>query len=130
MADNDKIDIRLETEHLEDALKFALLMIGRTPTHYSITEKFGMVFHDFRFEDARKECNPIPSWQKPISLLRDWLDLASPNEEHLDEEENDIDHDGSNVIGFRISNGNLWGHVNEDSSAFLCVKPVYLWLGK
>lgn len=39
------------------------------------------------------------------------------------------DHDGSNGRGWRIYN-EAWGHVAEDSAAFVAIQPVWAMYGK
>lgn len=43
--------------------------------------------------------------------------------------EDDCDHDGDNSIGWRAYVGE-WGRVDNDYSAFIAVKKVFLWHGK
>lgn len=41
----------------------------------------------------------------------------------------DIDHDGSNELGWRVY-CESWGHVGDYHGAICAIKPVHLWYGK
>lgn len=77
-----------------------------------------------------------PEASAELEKLRESDDDDVQNSEEDEEEsirlsswDNDIDHDGSNYVGWRLYVEH-WGHVNSSPYAIGCVKPVFLWCGK
>lgn len=74
-----------------------------------------------------------PEASAELEKLRESDDVDSSEDEEesirLSSWDNDIDHDGSNYVGWRLYVDD-WGHVNSSPYAIGCIKPVFLWCGK
>lgn len=72
---------------------------------------------------------PAPmSAKQVLPIVLSWLKSVAMSEIDLEHWEGNLDHDGSNVVGWRVY-CNDWGKV-ADMDVICAVKPVYLWLGK
>lgn len=70
-----------------------------------------------------------------VDILWKWLNSEEAKTVELDRWDMDLEHDGSNGIGWRLYT-NEWGHVNEetnhtiDHSTIGAFKRIHLWYGK
>ena len=64
-----------------------------------------------------------------MPMVKKWLLSDEAKRVPLCEWEGNLDHDGSNVVGWRVYLEG-WGHIDDRWGVLCCVKPVYLWLGK
>lgn len=64
-------------------------------------------------------------WHPPLRSSKDNLS----KHRNLSPHGEDLDHDGSNVEGWRIYN-ETWGHVGDHHYAIVAVQPAYIWMGK
>lgn len=74
--------------------------------------------------------NPIiPTIPELASILMKWLETEQSDEVPLGGWEGDIDHDGSNVVGWRLYTGE-WGRIGNEWGSIAAFKKVYIWYGK
>ena len=69
-----------------------------------------------------------------VEILWEWLKTDQAKTVDFNQWESDIEHDGSNELGWRLY-VEEWGHVREtehtiDHYSIAAFKPVYLWYGK
>jgi len=62
----------------------------------------------------------------PMVLV--WLNSASAKKINMTDWDRDLDHDGSNILAWRVFVGD-WGKV-DGVTAICAIKPAYLWYGK
>ena len=127
--DNFQLDIRSRTKtHFDEALQMAFdAAPGRKATHYKITKKHGFIL--YWSGDDIKGLTAFPyemSCKDAIPFIWGWLQKVN-----YDDYEKPYDDGGDveNVKAFRIFNED-WGHVDNESYAFVAVKPAWAWLGK
>lgn len=151
--DNTVFNVNGENlEQLNLAVKLLFSTSGHKKTEaFKYVPGYGLVF--YWHSDKSKKLNELvkPMGPEATALyLWEWLQkspdasielekLRESDDEnnHNDDEEsirlsswdNDIDHDGSNYVGWRLYVEH-WGHINSSPYAIGCIKPVFLWCGK
>lgn len=68
-------------------------------------------------------------YKKAFKFATQWLESDKADSIHLEDNEQDIDHDGFNSLGWRVYFDGLLPEVNP-FYAICAVKPCYLWHGK
>lgn len=149
----DNVIFNVNGESKEDfisAVKLALSIRGRNPTTvaFRYVKGRGLVFFwsvpkEKDTIELMQEMNPeqaaeyawawlqkSPDAEKEIKALSE-IDEDDDSEESIANSywDRDSDHDGHNSVGWRVFVED-WGHVNGQWSAWLCVKPVFVWHGK
>lgn len=134
MADNNKIDVRLDIDHLPAMLVVALSTApGNLATHYFIHKDFGLVLlwneDSVSLSDA-VVVKPLP----PMSVddfVMGWIKQTKPEDFSTQDgwDKKYDDSDVSNRKGFRMYNED-WGHVAGSFYGIVAIKPVYMWSGK
>ena len=114
------------------------------PSGYSFSKEKGLVFYCYEPTNLKKGIKYIPFSLMPgqtefdglsiddtVQAIRQWFKTPQVNEVNIEEDEwlHDLDHDGSNELGFLIYVED-WGNVDGSSAALFGVKPCYLWFGK
>lgn len=127
----------VDADYLLDMLKLGFLVTdNKTASAYRIDPVHGLIFY---WTDATEKSEPIHPFitpQTPEQLdqqVRGFLDACFNGEIDVQLENEDLpvlnDSDITNVKGYRIYTGKF-GRINEDSYAFLAVKPAYDCYGK
>lgn len=75
-----------------------------------------------------------PNLNSLTDIVWEWLKTEEAKKVKLVDWDKDLDHDGSNSIGFRVYNDE-WGHVRDgkyglDHYSIAAIKPKYCWYGK
>lgn len=92
-------------------------------THYSESDKYGLVF--YRYEESGAIKLPVPlDWKGAADLAWIWLSNQK-EEEYIDW----CDHDGSNGKGFQVENGD-WNRVKDTNHGMVSILPCWMWYGK
>jgi hypothetical protein len=105
--------------------------MARTAEGWSFTKKHGLILH-WTIMDNPKDVHKFPgqlSAEDCLPFVKAWLKSADAKTVEKIGEDSDYDHDGSNHLGWRVF-CESWGHVNSDWSAFIAIKPAYMWYGK
>ena len=144
-----------DLEQLKLAVKLLFSTTGNRKTEaFKYVPGYGLIFYwhspkEDKSEGLKQLMQPMGAEATALYLL-EWLqkspeasieleklresedDDDNKNEEEsirLSSWDNDIDHDGSNYVGWRLYVEH-WGHVNNSPYAIGCIKPVFLWCGK
>ena len=132
--DNRVLNVNGETkEELLLAITLAFTQDGRkTAKAWKVEPDHGLVFYWWENKDAHPF--PVPLDANGIcEIAWQWLQSdegkSVPSENKLDHWFKDLNHDGSNIKGWRAYTED-WGHVNRNTYAIVAIHRSYLWLGK
>lgn len=129
MMDNRIFNVNGESyDMLLDTLRLAFLQESQNTkaTAYVIDAEKGMILLWSYAQGSTKFPTPLDAYSV-THIVQSWLD--SHPEIGCHDWDEDVDHDGRNVLGWRVYCEN-WGHVGEYRTAICAIKPVYLWIGK
>lgn len=102
---------------------------------WRIDKKYGFILFSYipTYTYTGKNINefPIPLSAEAICpIIKEYLKNKETWENvEFEDWDKDLDHDGSNGKGWRVYCEN-WGHIDSESSAFIAIKPAYMWFGK
>lgn len=121
-------------EMLRKALELAFMQEGNKTTAeaWIETKEHGLILSWFYEESNHNKFNkfltPLSS-DLATEIVWEWLSKAKIEDFKMNKWEENLDHDGENIIGWHVYVGD-WGHIHNITSAICAIKPVYLWLGK
>ena len=99
---------------------------------YSIDKNKGLILHWCK-QDSDETVSKFPSnltAEGALDMVWAWLENSKTWEEmEFEDWDKDADHDGHNRQGWRVY-CERWGHVNDDWSAIVAIRPAYMWYGK
>lgn len=101
---------------------------------WSFTKKHGLILH-WHVSEPRSSANEVHRFPGELTAVQclpfvsAWLESPEAKTVETLDQDSDYDHDGSNGRGWRVF-CEAWGHVNNDSYAFIAIKPAYMWYGK
>lgn len=130
-GDNWIFDVNgYEKDHLKAIINLALMQTGNKIVGYTIDVTRGIILYWYVPDDKTNVVVfPLQNFDLIIETI--WAFLKETKwAVSFEKWEEDADHDGHNTMGFRVKTGN-WGHIDYvGHSAFLLIKPIYIWFGK
>ncbi len=118
-------------ESLLKTLELAFLQSGyKTAVAWRVTEKHGLILYWALSSNHNKDISKFPSpvtANEVLPTVLAWLNSDAKTE--MTGWDRDADHDGDNGKGWRVFCED-WGHVADDWSAFIAIKPAMMWYGK
>jgi len=97
---------------------------------YKISKKHGLIL--FWYIEKNDTSIPFPTEltaEEVAPIVMKWLNTKEAMETEMSDWDKNIDHDGSNSVGWRVYCED-WGHVDNSNCAVCAIKPVFLWHGK
>lgn len=135
MSDNRLFNVNGEnSKTLKLAIKLAFMIDsyseeGNIAKAYRVDPNKGLIFlWTSDTTGAIPFKNPL-HYKDAFKFALEWLSSPEATNIKLEHWEEDVDHDGSNSIGWRVYLED-WGHVGDERYAICAVKPCYLWYGK
>lgn len=96
---------------------------------WSVHPEKGLILYWHHVKDTNKLLTPLAS-SSVVDMVWEWLKSDEAKTiKMVDPWEVDMDHDGSNSIGWRVF-VEEWGHVAGNFYSICAIKPAYLWHGK
>lgn len=127
--DNVKFDVNgLNEKDLKSAIKLIMDITEKKEINYfSFDEKYGLIFYWHSVKDSTK-FKSAHKLEQLASYIKYWLTTEEAKSTNLEEEESDIDFDGSTDLGWRVYT--LPSNFEHCFYSVFAVKPCYLWYGK
>lgn len=117
------VDLLLQT------LKLAFMQSGHSHCKaWSSSHEHGLILHWHSSDKVNKLPAPMTA-EDCVSFVKNWLNTDFAKQVVPSKWCNDMDHDGSNSLGWQVYCED-WGHVGNHSSAICGIKPAYMWHGK
>lgn len=114
-----------------ERLKLALeLALGdSTIVGWKVKKNKGICLYSYSSSDKEINLFPTPlSYDEVASVVFKWLESDEAETIELSDWDYDLDHDGSNSLGWRVYTED-WGHIDDDWH-MVAITPAYLWYGK